>query len=274
MSLSLFLFSFVLAFNSQDTKQGDIPFIVINPDTLVTETTSTQFAEISSDIEDIIGLEGGNFSVGLIDLATGESVSRSESGSVNLDDPNIFLLAYAVDEEGRAPLALDTLRGRNETLEDQFLSGFRGNTEAALRAMNFLGLENTQIWAENSGFINTDLSSVQLEWEGAPEENPSKSTADDVLEILQILYSNIGDPSVRRIMRNPSVDSEFYEALGTGTILYGLVDTGSDHKTYAIIAITAEGRELGLVVLADDLCCEGKGDLAFRMLCEAASELL
>ncbi len=57
------------------------------------------------------------------------------------------------------------------------------------------------------------------------------------------------------------------------TGLSGWVDSGENHKTFALIAISPEGRELGLILLSDDLCCEEKGDLAMMLLWEAAQQL-
>ncbi|OPL19741.1 MAG: hypothetical protein AVO35_01840 [Candidatus Aegiribacteria sp. MLS_C] len=58
-----------------------------------------------------------------------------------------------------------------------------------------------------------------------------------------------------------------------GWELYGWVDAGEDHKTFALIARSPSGRDIALVLLNRRLCCPGKADLALMMLWRAAESL-
>ena len=104
-------------------------------------------------------------------------------------------------------------------------------------------------------------------------ETVSSSTVEDVALALQIIHSGMDMPSVLEILENPDMGDGQASSVGEGWDLYGWVDSGESHKTYALIAISPEGRELGLILLSNDLCCEEKGDLAMMLLWEAAQQL-
>ena len=180
------------------------------------------------------------------------------------------MLAYTVELIQNNCFSPDTLVGRDETITDRFRRAFGGNREAAGRAMWIVGLESLSAWAVASGMEDTDLHDVQLQWAGAPETAPSISSAPDIAQALRIIHSGMDIPEIVEIMENPDMGEGQASSVGEGCDLYGWVDTGQSHKTFALIAISSDGRERGLVLLSKDLCCDEKADLAMMLLWEAA----
>lgn len=250
--------------------QGQLPSIVQNEDTLITETSSAPVFIQTASISDIENLSGGSFGAAVIDLNTGNVLASSGSGIFPVDDPDIFLLAYAIELMLEGELAPDTLVSRNITITDEFWWAFHGSRESAARAMWTIGLESVSSWVASKGMNDTELHDVQLEWEGAPASDPSLSSLEDVEQALRIIHSGMDIPAVPEIMENPDMGSGQASSVGQGWDLCGWVDSGEDHKTYVLIAIAPDGRERGLVLLSKDLCCEEKGDLAMMLLWQAS----
>ncbi|MCK4670905.1 MAG: hypothetical protein KAT47_00080 [Candidatus Aegiribacteria sp.] len=249
--------------------QGQLPSIVQNEDTLITETSSPIFIQTAS-ISDIENLSGGNFGAAVIDLNTGDILASSGSGIFPVDDPDIFMLAFAIELMLEGKLDPDTLVGRNITIADEFSRAFHDCRESAARAMWTVGLESVSSWVASKGMNDTELHDIQLEWEGAPVASPSLSSLEDVTQALRIIHSGMDIPAVPEIMEDPDMGEGQALSVGQGWDLYGWVDTGQDHKTYVLIAIAPDGRERGLVLISKDLCCEEKGDLAMMLLWQAS----
>lgn len=218
-------------------------------------------------------LPGGDFAAAVMDMHTGEVLASTGSGVFPLDDPDIFMLAYVVEMMNDGVMDLERIVGRDESIADRFRLGLMGNREAAGRAMWIVGLETLNSWVAEKGMSDTELHDIQLLWEGAPVTEPSMSSLADLLADLRIIYSGIEISSVRYILGDPDMGDGQAAGVGEGWTLYGWVDSGEDHKTFALIARSASGRDLGLVLLSDDLCCEEKGDLAMMLLWNAAKEL-
>ncbi|MEN8207706.1 MAG: hypothetical protein ABFR50_00490 [Candidatus Fermentibacteria bacterium] len=236
---------------------------------LSTLTVQTQLSSIPA-IEE---LTGGEFTASVIDLQTGEVLTSTGSGAFPLDDPDIFMLAYVVELMQQDIVSPDAIVGREETVADRFRRAFRGNREAAGRAMWSVGLESLSAWVASNGMTDTELHDVQLLWDGAPETDPSMSTPEDVARALRIIHSGMNMSSVRDILENPQMGTGQASSIAEGWDLYGWVDSGASHKSFVLITVSPEGRELGLILLSKDLCCEEKGDLAMMLLWQAAAQL-
>ncbi len=245
-----------------------LTFFTLTASPLTSLTVQTQLSSIPS-IEE---LSGGEFTAAVIDLETGDVLASTGSGIFPLDDPDLFMFAYVVELMQNNIVSPDTIVGRDETLTDRLRRTFEGNREAAGRAMWAVGLESLSTWVAASGMNDTELHDVQLLWAGAPETDPSLSSRQDVARALQIIHRGIYMPAVIEILESPDMGEGQAASVGEGWDLYGWVDSGENHKTFALIAISPEGRELGLILLSDDLCCEEKGDLAMMLLWEAAQE--
>jgi hypothetical protein len=235
---------------------------------LTTLSVQTQLSSIPA----IDKLAGGEFAAAVIDLNTGNVLASTGSGSFPLDDPDLFMLAYTVELMQNNVISPDTIVGRDETMTDRFRRAFDGNREAAGRAMWAVGLESLSAWVDANGMEDTELHDVQLQWAGAPETSPSMSTRQDVARALQIIHTGIYMPAVIEILENPDMGEGQASSIAENCDLYGWVDSGANHKTFVLIAISPEGRELGLVLLSKDLCCEEKGDLAMMLLWKAAQQ--
>lgn len=242
---------------------------ILTASPLTTLAVQTQLSSIPA-IEE---LSGGEFSASVIDLETGMVLASTGSGSFPLDDPDIFMLAYVVELMQENIVSPDTIVGRDETVAERFRRAFHGNREAAGRAMWTVGLESLSAWAVARGMEDTELHDIQLLWTGAPETDPSMSSGEDVIRALQIIHSGMNMPAIMDILENPDMGEGQASSVGEGWDLYGWVDSGHNHKTFVLIAISPGGRELGFVLLSDDLCCEEKGDLAMMLLWEAAQQL-
>ncbi len=248
---------------------GLLAFIALTASPLTTLTVQTQISSIPA-IEE---LTGGEFAASVIDLQTGEVLLSTGSGSFPLDDPDIFMLAYVVELMQDNSILLSTEVGRDETIADRFMWAFHGNREAAGRAMWIVGLESLSAWVAASGMEDTELHDIQLLWPGAPAVNPSMSSTDDVARALQIIHSGMNMSAVTEILENPDMGEGQASSIAEGWDLYGLVDSGENHKSFVLIAVSPEGKKLGLIILSDDLCCEEKGDLAMMLLWDAAAQL-
>ena len=224
-------------------------------------------------IPSIDELPGGEFAAAVMDMETGEVLASTGSGVFPLDDPDIFMLAYVVEMMQEGIITPETLVGRDETVADRMRMALSGNREAAGRAMWTVGLETLSAWVAEAGMGNTELHDVQLLWPGAPETDPSLSTLQDVLAALRVIYSGIDMTAVRFIIEDPEMGEGQASDVGEGCDLYGWVDAGAAHKTFILIARQPSGRDLGLVLLSDELCCEEKGDLAMMLLWQEAQGL-
>ena len=246
-----------------------LAFFALTASPLTTLTVQTQLSSVPA-IEE---LSGGEFAASVIDLQTGEVLVSTGSGSFPLDDPDIYMLAYTVELMQENIVSPDTIVGRDETVTDRFQRAFHGNREAAGRAMWAVGLESLSAWVAGNGMTDTELHDIQLLWAGAPETDPSMSSTEDIATALQIIHSGMNMSAVREILENPDMGDGQASAVAEGWDLYGWVDSGEDHKSFVLIAVSTEGREFGLILHSDDLCCEEKGDLAMMLLWEAASQL-
>jgi len=223
-------------------------------------------AGLIMSIPSIDALEGGDFSAAVVDLQTGEELESTGSGAYPLNDPDVFMLAYVVELMQEGVISPETVVGRDETLAQRFRMAFRGNREAAGRAMWTVGLETLSAWVAENGMNDTELHDVQLAWEGAPETDPSLSSVQDLARALSIIHSGMDMGAVGQILEDPDMGQGHASEVGSGCDLYGWTDQGEDHKTFVLMAIFPDGRELGLILLSDDLCCPEKGDMAMMLL--------
>jgi hypothetical protein len=88
--------------------------------------------------------------------------------------------------------------------------------------------------------------------------------------MLSLIESRLDEAEIRRLVRNPFTRTGLEELQGGSAPIYGFSSRGDDggRCRAAIIAVPG-GNRIGIVVLADDLCCEAKVDLAFSMMWDA-----
>jgi len=221
-----------------------------------------------SSIPSIEELQGGRFAAAAIDLETGGVLASTGNGSFPLDDPDLFILACTVDRLQNSITSLDSILRRDETPADRFWRVFHWNRDAPGRIMRTVCTESLSAWTETNGMNNTELHCFQPLTEGAAAVLPSMSTTDDVAKALHIIHSGLDINAVAAIIEEPDLGEGQASAVAEGWELYGWVDAGESHKTYALITLSPEGRAVGLIVMTDELCCMGKSDLALMLLWE------
>ncbi len=247
------------------TKQ---PSIVVNPDTVIT-APAEGLDELREAADEAIRLEGGHFGIAVKDFTTGESFTRTEGGSFDIGSPEIILAACALAFDTQGIVPLDTLSSRNETLSDQVIMMREGDLEACMRVGERLEKERIGTWLTLSGFTSTEYGGVQLLWPGAPAIDPNYSTPGDVMGMLSLIEGRLDESEIRRLVRNPFTRTGLEDLQSGGVPIYGFSSRGEGGRCRAAVIALPGGHRVGLAVLADDLCCEEKADLAFRMLWEA-----
>jgi hypothetical protein len=99
------------------------------------------------------------------------------------------------------------------------------------------------------------------------------STPSDVMAMLEMIDGSLGMPDVREALGDPLQGSSFETgADSTGIRLYGFrtVREGPPGAgCTAVIAAMPGGRRVGIVLMADNLCCAAKVDLAFLVLLQS-----
>jgi hypothetical protein len=271
--MSMLLVTILLMSPAQPGKQGGVPFIVVNPDTLAQqESGSGDLSGVQGDLASIISLEGGHFGVGVVDLESGETAARSEAGRFFIGLPNVATAACVIDLASTGEFPMDNLVARIETIEEVLRRAQQGGVDASNRPFHDIGADRIDSWLAQKGFTGTELHGVQLLWEGAPEVDPNYTTVEDCLGMLRVVYENMDTPSTRRITSNPELGAALESEIPPGTTVYGWTSTGDGHRDLTLILYMPDGRRYGMVVLADDLCCSEKADLAFSMLLDAVAD--
>ncbi len=250
-------------------KQGDIPSILMNPDTLIS-APSGGISDLRSAAREAIALEGGHFGIAVRDFETGESFVETEGGTFDIGSPELIVAACAIDLDRAGIVSLDTLSSRGETVGDQIIMAREGSQEALNRVTNRVRPQSIVEWLDQEGFTSTTYSGIQFFWPGAPEVDPNISTPSDCMGMLSIIESRLGEAEIRRLVRNPFTRTGLEELQGGSATIYGFCSRGQEggRVRAAIVSLAGEHR-IGIVVLADQLCCEAKVDLAFSMIWEA-----
>ena len=268
MTIAL-LFAVLAAAPSTGSKQGGVPSILVNPDTLVT-SSSVSISDLRNAARDVLELEGGHFGVAVKDFQTGESFVETEGGTFDIGSPELIVCACAIDLDRSGVMPLDTISSRNETIGDQIIMAREGNLEALTRITGRVQPDLIRPWLARKGFSSTTFSGIQLYWPGAPQVEPNKSTPSDCMGMLSLIESRLDEAEIRRLVRNPFTRTDLEDLQGGSATLYGFSSRGLNAgECRAAIVSMPGGRRVGIVVLADDLCCAGKADVAFRMLWES-----
>jgi hypothetical protein len=249
-------------------KQGDSPLILVNPDTVIT-STSFDISQLEGAADRVIALSGGHYGVAVKDFSTGESFTRSEGGVFDIGSPELIVAACAIDLDRMGECSLDTLSSRDETVGDQISMGREGDMEATNRITGRVRPERIRSWLDEEGFDDTEFHGVQLLWPGAPDMEPNTSTPGDLLGMLGVIQSRLGEAEIRRITRNPFTRTALEDIQSGGTPIYGFSSRGEGGRCRAAVFVLSGNHMVGVVVVGDQLSGEDKADLAFRMMWEA-----
>jgi hypothetical protein len=262
--------SFALAAPWSVSKAGGLPPMLLNPDTVITETPAGLPAGLGAVMDSVLDLPGAVFGLGVVDLESGERLARNAVRRFYIDTPDIVNTAVCVERHNSGEFALDSLVGRDEQLWQVARRGQQGAREATQSIVFYMGgLEHISNWLTSSGHTTTRFEGISLSWEGAPEVESSYTTVSDCLDFIEIVSDNLDITAVRRMTVNPPLSADLEGALGTSNVVYGWVSGGDNTRAINLIVIKPDGARYGVSVLANDLCCQGKGDLGFTILWEA-----
>lgn len=241
--------------------------MLLNPEGLTVETSDGLPSNLGSVLDQVIALPGVTFGLGVIDLETGEKITRNGTRRFYIDTADIVNAAVCVSRHNSGQFPLDTLIARDEQLWQIVRRGQQGAREATQSLRFYMGgLEIVDNWLVSSGHSTTSFPGVQLDWEGAPEEEASYTTVNDCLDFMEIVYDNLDKQAVRRMTSSPPLSDDLQTALGTGNVVYGWISDGGNTRCINLIISRPDGAKYGICVLANNLCCAAKADLGFATI--------
>lgn len=261
--------SIILAASGSAMKAGGLPPMLLNPDTVVTESSGGLPSDLGRVMDNVVALPGAVFGVGVIDLKAGERITRNDRRRFYMDTPDIVAAAYSVSRHVSGDFRLDSLVRHNTQLWMMFRDSQQGSRERLLAAIIHCGnMEPLQTWLANN-YTSTRFNGVARDWEGAPEVDPNYTTVSDCLDFIEIVSENLDITAVRRMTTNPPLSGELEIALGSSHVIYGWISDGGDTRSINLIISRSDGSRYGITVLANDLCCASKADLGFSLIWDA-----
>ncbi len=264
------LLSILLAAPGTGDKQGGLPPMLLDPDAYSSQTSGGLPSNLGSVMDQVLALPGVTFGLGVVDLKTGEVMTRNGTRRFYMDTPDIVNAAVCVSRHNSGVLRLDSLIARDEQLWQILRRGQQGAREATQSIRFYMGgpeiLDN---WLVTSGHTTTSFPGVQLDWGGAPDVDASYTTVNDCLDYMEMIYGSLDNIAVRRMSANPPLSADLEQALGDDSIVYGWISDGGDTRSINLIISKADGSKYGVCVLANDLCCAAKADLGFSTIWNA-----
>ncbi len=263
------LVSIIMAAPGSALKTGGLPPMLLNPDTVVTETSGGLPSNLGSVMDNVVALPGAVFGVGVVDLSTGERLTRNERRRFNIDTPDIVAAAYSIFRHNSGEFRLDSLVARDMQLWMMLREGQQGNREKLVASIYHCGdFTPLREWL-NSEFPNTEFNGVTRNWEGAPEFSSNYTNVTDCLDFIEIVSDGLDITAVRRMTTNPPLSGELEVALGTSNVVYGWISGRGETRCINLIVSRPDGAKYGITVLTNDLCCASKADLGFSMIWNA-----
>jgi hypothetical protein len=215
-----------------------------------------------SDLPILDDLSGGRFGAAVVDLNTGEMVLSTGSGYYQLWDSRFLFTSFICEMQWESGKAFSRLFfGGLFPIKMLGISPEDTSSDEDVPLLNIYSLEFPK-WMESIG-LQSSISYTDA-WD---------ITLDTAADLLSSVYSRIDDPFLRNLISNPDMGDAQAANVAQGWDLYGWVDAGENHKSFVLIARSPQGRDLGLVLLSNDLCCEEKGDLAMMLLWQEAQGL-
>ena len=251
-------------------KDGGLPPMLLNPDTVVTQTTGGLPSDMGNVLDNVASLPGAVFGVGVVDLSSGNRSAKNERRRFYIDTADIVNAAVCVSRHNSGEFPLDSLIARDEQLWQIAKRGQQGSREATQSIIYYMGgVENIENWLSSTSHSTTRFEGVNLDWEGAPEVRPSYTTVSDCLDYIEIVSNNLDTTAVRRMCSNPPLSGELQVALGSSNVVYGWISDSGDTRCINLIVLKPDGSKYGITVLTNDLCCAAKADLGFSMIWDA-----
>ncbi len=261
--------SIIMAAPGSALKTGGLPPMLLNPDTVVAETSGGLPSNLGGVLDDVVNLPGAEFGLGVVDLNTGERLTRNERRRFYIDTPDIVAAAYSVTRHNSGEFRLDSLVARNTQLWMMLHEGQQGNREKLVASIYHCDdFPPLQAWLAQE-FATTEFNGVTRNWEGAPEFSSNFTTVTDCLGFIQIVSDALDVTAVRRMTSSPPLSIDLEAALGSDNVVYGWVSGRDDTRCLNFIISKPDGSRYGITVLTNDLCCPAKADLGFSMIWNA-----
>ena len=257
----------LLSATGSGVKQGGLPPMLLNPDGLTSEDSGGLPSSLGSVLDQVLALPGATFGLGVIDLKTGERITRNGNRRFYIDTADIVNAAACVSRHNTGEFPLDTLIARDEQLWQILRRGQQGAREATQSVRFYMGgPEIIDNWLVSSGHSTTYFPGVKLDWQGAPDVAASYTTPEDCLDFMELVYGSLGGIAARRMTANPPLSDDLKLALGSDNIVYGWISDGGDTRSINLIVSRPDGAKYGVCVLANSLCCSAKADLGFTTI--------
>ncbi len=235
--------------------------------------TEADLSPLRSKLAGVTALDGGDFGVLAMDMVSEETVS-SGGGDFDIGNPDIFLLPMALERVREGELSLDYLIGPSRSLEDVLIVAGTGNDEFMMKLFSILEPEQIGSWMAAAGLSGSEVSGVFLEWEDAPVPLPNESTLEDCALVLPKMDGLLSSSIARRVLVDPLNGNPVMEGYDDDFLaVYGISSVDAAGSSRCMIVVYPDGRRVGLALLADQLCCEERADVALRMALDALAEL-
>lgn len=266
------LISLLISSPGNMLKDGGLPPMLLNPDTVVTQTTDGLPTGIGNVLDNVTSLPGAVFGVGVVDLASGERITRNERRRFYIDAPDILNAAVCVERHNSGEFPLDSLIAWDEQLWQIVKRGQQGARGATQSLVYYIGgKEHIDNWLESSGYSSTTRFNgvYEEDWAGSHDYDPNYTNVSDCLDFIEIVSNSLDVTAVRRMSSNPPLSGELEIALGSSNVVYGWVSGREDTRCINLIVLKPDGARYGITVLTNDLCCPAKADLGFSMIWDA-----
>ena len=250
-------------------KDGGLPPMLLNPDTVVAQTSDGLPGDLGNVLDNVTSLPGAVFGVGVVELSSGERITRNERRRFYIDTPDIVAAAYSISRHNSGEFRLDSLVARDMQLWMMLKLGQQGNREKLVASIYHCGdFQPLQEWLSIE-YPNTEFNGVARNWEGAPEFSTNYTNVSDCLDFIEIVSNSLDVAAVRRMSSNPPLSGELEIALGSSNVVYGWISGREDTRCINLIVSKSDGSKYGITVLTNGLCCAAKADLGFSMIWDA-----
>lgn len=211
-------------------------------------------------------VEGADIAVGLVDMETGERLVVGEEGPLDMGNPELPVVACAVDLTLQGAASLEDTPGRDESAADLIRETARGRADPGINLQHYIGDEAFFAWLEETGLAGTEYHGFQLHFDRAPAVDQNYTTIADMLTMLEVLNRGLDQPEIRRLLRHDFPAGPAILAEAEGVVPYGISTFEEEGESIGAIGVLPDGSRVGVAVIASQPCCAGKGELAFRMV--------
>jgi hypothetical protein len=203
----------------------------------------------------IDGLQGGRFGAEVIDLDSGEILYSTGEGSYPLASSRFLLLAFAADVALGSGMPVSQLVMGGSASEGVLVGSLSDPVGTWRSSPLSRYSDDYGAWLDGKNIAMSPFYSGAVE-----------VSTGTVLELLRLIHDGIDDDVLSATASDPDMGSGHAAEVAAGWKLYGWVDSGEGRKSFILVVRSPQGRNLGLILLSDELCCQEKADLAMMLL--------